>query len=71
LTVRHSLRSPRPADKEGSVELEWIPRPSATKRLRPWATCASPSFFNGYGNGLLDYSRRRTVLSIGLSLVDW
>ena len=27
--------------------------------------------FNGYGDSLLDYNRRRTVLSIGLSLVDF
>jgi phospholipase A1 len=27
--------------------------------------------FSGYGDSLLDYNRRRTVLSVGLSLVDW
>ena len=27
--------------------------------------------FNGYGDSLLDYNRRRTVFSVGLSLVDW
>jgi phospholipase A1/A2 len=27
--------------------------------------------FNGYGDSLVDYNRWRTVLSIGLSLVDW
>ncbi|MBV5344502.1 MAG: phospholipase A, partial [Rhodoferax sp.] len=25
----------------------------------------------GYGDSLVDYNRRRTVLSVGLSLVDW
>ena len=27
--------------------------------------------FSGYRDSLLDYNRRRTVLSIGLSLVDF
>lgn len=27
--------------------------------------------FSGFGDSLIDYNRRRTVLSIGLSLVDW
>ena len=27
--------------------------------------------FSGYGDSLIDYNRRRTVLSVGLSLVDW
>ena len=27
--------------------------------------------FTGYGDSLVDYNRRRTVLSIGLTLVDW
>jgi phospholipase A1/A2 len=27
--------------------------------------------FTGYGDSLVDYNRRRTVLSLGLSLIDW
>ena len=27
--------------------------------------------FHGYGDTLVDYNRKRTVLSIGLSLVDF
>ena len=27
--------------------------------------------FSGYGDSLVDYNRRRTALSFGLSLVDW
>jgi len=27
--------------------------------------------FSGYGDSLLDYNRKRNVLSVGLSLVDW
>lgn len=28
-------------------------------------------FFSGYGDSLLDYNRKRNVLSVGLALVDW
>lgn len=44
------------------------------------APAASPNYtglryhvqlFNGYGDSLLDYNKRRNVLSVGLSLVDW
>ena len=27
--------------------------------------------FSGYGGSMIDYNRRRTVLSVGLSLVDF
>jgi phospholipase A1 len=27
--------------------------------------------FSGYGDSLIDYNRKRTVFSVGLSLVDW
>lgn len=27
--------------------------------------------FSAYGDSLIDYNRRRDVLSVGLSLVDW
>ena len=65
MTLRHSLRS----DAKGSARIDWMLAPKS-----------SPSYsglryhvqlFNGYGDSLLDYNRRRTVLSVGLSLVDW
>ncbi len=68
LTLRHSLR----ADTKGSVRLEWLKDladsdiPGGRSGLR-WHT----QLFNGYGDSLVDYNRRRTVLSIGLSLIDW
>ena len=65
VTVRHSLRR----DSKGSTRIDWLMAPTA-----------SPSYtglryhiqlFNGYGDSLLDYNKRRNVLSVGLSLVDW
>ena len=65
VTVRHSLRQ----EAKGSTRVDWMLAPSA-----------SPSYsglryhvqlFNGYGDSLLDYNKRRTVLSLGIRLVDW
>jgi phospholipase A1/A2 len=65
LTLRHSLRS----QAKGSARLEWL-RTLGTKAplgiLR-----LHTQLFNGYGDSLLDYNRRRTVFGVGLSLVDW
>jgi len=68
LTVRHSLRNAA----RGSVRLEWLYRPLST----PASGVDSglrihTQLFSGYGDSLLDYNRRRTVLSVGLSLVDF
>ena len=68
LTVRHSLRE----EPHGSLRLEWMMPiggehgASAASSMRLHA-----QLFSGYGASLLDYNRRRTVLSLGLSLVDW
>lgn len=68
VTLRHSLR----ADSNGSLRLEWLRKlgtrgvPGSQNGLR-----FHTQLFTGYGDSLLDYNRRRTVLSIGLSLVDW
>ena len=67
-TLRHSLRS----DSNGSLRLEWLRKlgtrgvPGSQNDLR-----FHTQLFTGYGDSLVDYNRRRTVLSIGLSLVDW
>jgi phospholipase A1/A2 len=63
LTVRHSLRS----EARGSTRLEYLRSlGDANSGLRFHA-----QLFSGYGDSLIDYNRRRTVLSLGLSLVDW
>lgn len=68
VTLRHSLR----ANSNGSVRLEWL------RKLGDSGFVGNNSglrlhtqLFSGYGNSLVDYNRRRTVLSLGLSLVDW
>ena len=62
-TVRHSLKS----QGRGSVRLEYLRSlGAANSGLR-----FSAQLFSGYGDSLIDYNRNRTVLSLGLSLVDW
>lgn len=68
LTLRHALRS----SARGSVRLEWLrsigpPRANGEASRLRWHA----QLFRGYGDSLLDYNRRRTVLSLGLSLVDF
>jgi phospholipase A1 len=68
LTLRHALRS----DANGSVRMDWYRtlgnggQPGGKSGLR-----FHTRLFAGYGDSLIDYNRRRTVLSVGLSLVDW
>ena len=65
LTLRHSLRSAG----RGSARLEWLETVGAKTPLGSLRWHAQ--VFSGYGDTLLDYNRRRTVLGVGLSLVDW
>jgi phospholipase A1/A2 len=63
LTVRHSLRK----QARGSMRLEYLRSlGSANSGLR-----FHTQLFSGYGDSLIDYNRRRTTFSLGLSLVDW
>jgi phospholipase A1 len=64
LTVRNNLRE----SGRGSVRLEWLTDigNSSRSNLR-----FHTQLFHGYGDTLVDYNRKRTVLSIGLSLVDF
>lgn len=66
LTLRHSMR-----DKaNGSWRFEWMQtlgrgtNENSSLRLHT-------QLFTGYGDSLIDYNRRRTVFSVGLSLVDF
>jgi len=68
-TLRHSLR----AQANGSLKLEWMRRigKSSADSNQPSGLRFHTELFSGYGDSLVDYNRRRTVLSVGLSLVDW
>ena len=64
ITVRNNLRE----SGRGSVRLEWLKAiGDSTKGNLRFHT----QLFHGYGDTLVDYNRKRTVLSIGLSLVDF
>jgi phospholipase A1 len=68
LTVRHSLRT----EARGSARLEWtMPIGGEHGASAPSSMRLHAQLFSGYGASLLDYNRRRTVLGLGLSLVDW
>ena len=66
---RHSLRS----QAKGSLRLEWMRPLGESTRLFDSAggLRLHTQLFSGYGDSLIDYSRRRTVFSVGLSLVDF
>jgi phospholipase A1 len=68
LTLRHALR----AQANGSVKLEWLHKLNDTDGSgKTGSLQLHTQLFSGYGDSLIDYNRRRTVLSLGLSLVDW
>lgn len=65
VTLRHALRS----QARGSVRLDWLLAPASSPNYT--GLRYHLQLFSGYGDSLLDYNRKRTVLSLGLSLVDW
>lgn len=65
VTLRHSLRS----EAKGSTRIDWMMAPAASPNYT--GLRYHVQLFNGYGDSLLDYNKRRNVLSVGLSLVDW
>lgn len=68
ITVRHSLRQ----EARGSARLEWtMPIGGEHGASSPSSMRLHAQLFSGYGDSLLDYNHRRTVLGLGLSLVDW
>jgi phospholipase A1/A2 len=66
-TGRHALTS----GGHGSVRLEWFRTLADTGIGVPNGLRLHTQLFSGYGDTLLDYNFKRTVLSIGFSLVEW
>ncbi|RKJ97310.1 phospholipase A [Alicycliphilus denitrificans] len=67
LTARHSLG----ATARGSVRLEWLQSLGTSFVGRRTNLRLHTQLFSGYGDSLIDYNRRRTVFSVGVSLVDF
>jgi phospholipase A1 len=65
VTVRHSLRK----EARGSARFDWMMAPASSPNYT--GLRYHVQLFSGYGDSLVDYNRKRNVLSIGLSLVDW
>jgi phospholipase A1 len=73
LTVRSALAG----TTRGSYKLDWFKALGSSARTpelgnqRSGGLRLHVQLFSGYGDTLIDYNRARTVLSVGLSLVDW
>lgn len=67
-TVRHNLER----TGRGSLRLEWLHTLARDDAAPAFGSLQlHMQLFSGYGDSLLDYNRRRTVFSVGLSLADW
>jgi phospholipase A1 len=67
-TVRHSLQT----SDSGSVRLAWFRKiGTAVDNANRSSLRLHTELFSGYGDSLMDYNRKRTVFSVGLTLLDW
>ncbi|MBS0505855.1 MAG: phospholipase A [Proteobacteria bacterium] len=67
LTTRHSFGS----TARGSARLEWLYSLGTSWVGQSTNLRLHTQLFSGYGDSLIDYNRRRTVFSVGVSLVDF
>ncbi|MDO9278092.1 MAG: phospholipase A [Polaromonas sp.] len=67
LTWLHSLRQ----DGNGSARLEWLRTIGSRDDGGRSNLRLHTQLFSGYGDSLIDYNRKRTVFSVGLSLLDF
>ena len=70
-TLGATFRSALSSSGRGSVRLEWM----QTLGSGLWGSKSNlrlhTALFSGYGDSMIDYNRKRTVFSLGLSLVDF
>ena len=66
-TLRHSLAS----SGRGSARLEWLQTLGTGLGGSKSNLRLHTQLFSGYGDSLIDFNRKRTVFSLGLSLVDF
>ena len=66
-TLRHSLAS----SGRGSARLEWLQTLGTGLGGGKSNLRLHTQLFSGYGDSMIDYNHKRTVLSLGLSLVDF
>ncbi len=67
LTTRHSFGH----SDRGSARIDWLST-LGTNLVGPRSNLRlHTQLFSGYGDSLIDYNKKRTVFSIGLSLVDF
>nr|WP_315465628.1 phospholipase A [uncultured Rhodoferax sp.] len=68
VTVRHSLH----VSDSGSIRLAWFRKiGNSIEHGNRSSLRLHTELFSGYGDSLMDYNRKRTVLSVGLTLLDW
>ena len=66
-TLRHSLAS----SDRGSLRLDWMQTLGSGMFGTKSNLRLHTALFSGYGDSMIDYNRKRTVLSVGFSLVDF
>lgn len=75
ISARHSLsmtvRRNFDNGDNGSARLIWYYKPEFASSKGKSALRLHADLFTGYGESLIDYNYRRTVLNLGLSLLDW
>ena len=65
------MRSTLSHHDRGSVRVEWLQSLGTGLFGSKSNLRLHTSLFSGYGDSMIDYNRKRTVFSLGLSLVDF
>ena len=67
LTLRSALKS----NSRGSARLDWMQTLGTALGGGKSNLRLHTQLFSGYGDSMIDYNRKRTVFTVGLSLVDF